>query len=168
MPKKKKHLIECYVGVDPGKSGGIVLVWDQDNIDLFPMPATEKDIWFLFDNLPDSPRVKALIEKVHSMPNQGVASSFTFGMGYGGLRMALTAAPISFEDVSPRTWQKGLGISPRKKTETTTQWKDRLRGKAQQLFPNLDVWRLNKKEQLSVCDALLIATYCMRKDQGKL
>jgi hypothetical protein len=189
MPKKKKmHRESIYMGVDPGKSGGVVIIWDQDNIDPYPMPTTEWDIWVLFDNLLDVNMMKAMIERVHSMPNQGVASSFTFGVGYGGLRMALTAARISFEEVSPKTWQKGLAILPRKKHtksrkvknrkgkwviqkyggETDTQWKNRLRAKAQQLFPELPVWSRTKGEQKAVCDALLIAEYCRRKDQGKL
>lgn len=171
MPKKKKMhttYLGTYLGVDPGKNGGIALIRDQEDVNLFPMPTTERDIWFLFDNLLAPSRIKAIIERVHSMPNQGVSSTFTFGMGYGGLRMALTAARIPFEEVTSRTWQKGLGVSPRKKTESKSQFKNRLRAKAQQLFPDLDVWRSSKKEQLSVCDALLIAEYCRRKDQGKL
>ncbi len=188
MPKKKAYRGSIYMGVDPGKSGGVVLIWDQDNISLLPMPTTEGDIWLLFDNLLVPNRVKAMIEKVHSMPNQGIVSIFTFGVGYGGLRMALTAARISFEEVSPKTWQKGLSIPPKKKHtksrkvknrkgkwvvqkyggETETQWKNRLRAKAQQLFPDLPVWSRTKGEQRSVCDALLIAEYLRRKDQGKL
>lgn len=188
MPKKKTYRGPIYMGVDPGESGGIALIQDQDDASLFSMPTTERDVWSLFDSLIDVDMIKAAIEKVHSMPKQGISSSFKFGLGYGGLRMALTASRISFEDVLPRTWQKGLGIPPKKKHtksrkvknrkgkwvvqnyggETETQWKDRLRGKAQQLFPRLDVWSRTKTEQRRVCDALLIAEYCRRKDQGKL
>jgi crossover junction endodeoxyribonuclease RuvC len=102
-----------------------------------------------------------MIEKVHSMPKQGVASSFKFGRGYGGLRMALIAAGIPFEEVTPQAWQKALAIPKRSKTETPVQWKNRLKALAQQLYPDIKV-------TLKLADALLIATYCQRKHTGTL
>jgi hypothetical protein len=105
--------------------------------------------------------VFAVIEKVHAMPGNGVSGMFKFGMSYGGLRMALIAAGIPFEEVQPRAWQKAMGIPPRSKTESGTQWKNRLKAKAQQLYPA-------EKVTLAVADALLIATYCQRKQEGTL
>jgi Holliday junction resolvasome RuvABC endonuclease subunit len=89
------------------------------------------------------------------MPKQGVASSFKFGVNYGIVRMALTAAGIPFEEVTPQAWQKALGITHRKKTETPSEWKNRLRARAQQLFPSVSL-------TLATADALLIAEYCRR------
>ena len=108
-----------------------------------------------------------MIEKVHSFPGQGVASSFKFGMGFGGLIMALVSSGIPFEFVTPRVWQKAMGITPREKsnrsdfTESKTQFKNRLKAKAQQLFPAVRV-------TLKTSDALLIAEYCRRKHKGIL
>lgn len=158
-----------YVGVDPGQSGGLVIIHDgsygisstpMTHAEAMPMPATERDIWDWFEGL-DPQQTVAVIEKVHSMPKQGVASTFKFGMGYGGLRMALIAAGIPFEDVTPRVWQKALSILSRKVTETKTQFKNRLKAKAQQLFPSIKV-------TLKTADALLIAEYCKRKHEGRL
>ena len=86
---------------------------------------------------------------------------FKFGMSYGGLRMALTAAQIPFESATPQNWQKSLGIGKKGKTETRTSFKNRLKAKAQQLFPNLKV-------TLATSDALLLAEYCRRKRTGSL
>lgn len=153
------------MGIDPGKSGGLCNIRSDGTIIILdPMPKTEMDIW----NWMKSCSVHmAYIEKVHSFPGQGVASTFTFGMGYGGLRMALTAAEIPFGEVTPRTWQKNFGISPRKKKgkgiETQLQFKERLRAKCQQLFPSLDIWDMTLTLQRSVCDAILIAEYARRK-----
>jgi hypothetical protein len=81
---------------------------------------------------------------------------FKFGMGYGALRMALTALEIKYEEVPPQKWQKELGIVTRnKERESHTQFKNRLKAKAQQLFPTMDV-------TLKTCDALLIAEFCRR------
>jgi len=150
--------MKSWIGIDPGKSGGLVKI-SRNQICLTAMPKTEKDIFEWFTGTLDNP--VAIIEKVHAMPGQGVTSMFTFGMGYGGLRMALIACQIPFEEITPRTWQKAFGIIPRKKTETKTQFKNRLKAKAQQLFPKENI-------TLATCDALLIALFCQRKSEGKL
>ena len=146
------------IGIDPGKSGGIAS-WDNshsgygDSFTVDKMPATEMDIASVFAEfcLTDC---HAYIEKVHAMPGQGVTSMFTFGQGYGFLRGCLVAHGIPFEEVTPRTWQKSFGMK-KSKTESQTQWKNRLKGKAQQLFPHLKV-------TLATCDALLICEFGRR------
>ena len=80
---------------------------------------------------------------------------FSFGASYGALCMALTAADVRFEEVPPLRWQRGLHIPPRKKSESRTAWKNRLKSKAQQLFPKEYV-------TLATADALLLAEYCSR------
>ena len=164
MPKSAPllKLLPVYVGVDPGLAGGLVVI-DNTGAPAEPMPPTERDVWDWFYSVGHnySTVPNAVIEKVHSMPRQGVASSFKFGMGYGGLRMALIASHIPFEEVTPQVWQRALGIPPRGKTETPTKWKNRLKAKAQQLYPRLEV-------TLKTADALLLATYCQRKYTGTL
>lgn len=151
---------QAYIGVDPGQSGGLVIIRHDGRVSSCQMPKTERDVWNWCYNLNDTDAI-AVIEHVHSMPGQGVASSFKFGRGYGGLRMALIAANIPFEEVTPQRWQKGLAIPARKKTESKTQFKNRLKAKAQQLFPKVPV-------TLATADALLIAEYCRRKHEGML
>lgn len=151
-----------FVGIDPGKKGGLVALSSSGKIvDATAMPETELLIadWFQFF------QCRAVIEKVHSMPGQGVASMFTFGRGYGFLRGCLHCHEIPFDEVNPQAWQKELGIPPRnKKSESNARFKMRLLEKAQQLFPTYELWKepRAKGKQLSVCDALLIAEYCRR------
>lgn len=164
-PTNSKKDITVFIGVDPGKKGGLVLRI-KNQVWTCPMPDTERGIWKWFASASRGSATFAVIEKVHSMPEQGVVSSFTFGTGYGGLRMALTAAHIPFEEINPRTWQKALGISPRKKTETQRQFKLRLLTKAQQLYPTLEVWDGTREAQLSVSDALLLADYAAIKSRS--
>ncbi len=153
-----------YLGIDPGQNGGLALISANGHgVECNKMPSTEKDIYSLLADCVTN--TFCIIEKVHSMPGQGVASTFKFGKGYGGLRMALVACKIPFDEVTPRTWQKGLGIPPRKKeTETKTQWKNRLKARAQQLFPFFP----SEKITLATADALLIAEYCRRREGGLL
>lgn len=160
MPELKTRTL--YIGIDPGMSGGLAFLSSRKVEVLVSMPSTERDIW---DALSDAHKLGfrsyAIIERVHSMPGQGVASSFKFGSGYGGLRMALTATEIPFEAVTPRTWMKGLSISPRKKSDTPSVWKNKLKAKAQELFPE-------QKITLKTSDALLIAEYCRRLHTGRI
>lgn len=152
MPKPTN---QCYIGVDPGQNGGIATI-DEEGADTVRMPSTDQDIYNLLVELRYlSPYCHAILEKVHSMPKQGVASSFKFGVNYGIVRMALTAAGIPFEEVTPQRWQKVLGIPHRNKLETPSEWKNRLKAKAQQLFPSVKI-------TLATADALLLAEYCRR------
>ena len=57
---------------------------------------------------------KAYIEHVHSMPKQGVASSFNFGVSYGIWLGLFAGLCIPFERVSPQRWQKVLVDVPGK------------------------------------------------------
>jgi len=149
-------MYDNYIGIDPGQSGGLCII--SKSVDVIKMPDTESDIWDWFDTA-SKLNCFAVIEKVHSMPGQGVASTFKFGQGYGTLRMALIAAKIPFEEIPPRSWQKKMGIVPKAKTESKTDFKNRLKGKAQQLFPEI-------KMTLSICDAVLIAEYNRRNKNG--
>ncbi len=83
-------------------------------------------------------------------------SMFSFAMGYGGLRMALRGNEIPFDAVVPIKWQRAMGIAARKKGETQVSHKNRIKARAQQLFPTIKV-------TLATCDALLLAEYCRRQ-----
>ena len=186
-PQTSRSNGKVYIGIDPGMNGGLVAITPKTVV-VTPMPSTERDVYSWFYALPDigyqngamAWNMMATIEKVSSMPRNGVASMFKFGWGYGGLRMSLIAVNIPFEETTPQTWMKAFGIAPRVKPkkkrgstkkvggESDTQWKDRLRAKAQQLFPDLECWGWNVTEQRKVSDALLIAEYCRRKAEGRL
>lgn len=155
----------CYIGADPGQKGGLAIIqWDGDRwgwkLTTYPMPKTERGVWKIFREVPESGRV-AIVESVHAMPGNGVSSMFKFGTGYGGLRMALIASDTPFETVTPQKWQKAMGVVPKKKTETKPQFKNRLLARAQELFPKVEL-------TLATCDAALIALYCKRKHEGTL
>jgi crossover junction endodeoxyribonuclease RuvC len=136
-----------YLGIDPGKAGGIAVIDDEFTM-AWKMPSTERDIYELIRTLSQAGAF-AYIEEVHAAPGNGVSSMFTFGMGYGGLRMALIAAGISFATVTPQRWEKYFRI---KKQPSYTARKNALKARAQELFVDI-------KMTLSICDALLIAKF---------
>ena len=130
------------------------------------MPPTLTDVWKWFQEVVGFPSdLFTVIEKVGgyvggSGGNIGSAM-FRFGESSGALKAFLIAAGIPYEEVTPGVWQKGVGVTCRKKTESKTQWKNRLKSRAQALYPSLQV-------TLATADALLIATYCQRKREGTL
>jgi hypothetical protein len=158
----------CYLGIDPGQNGGIVLICGGHLYSASRMPDNDSRLLEKFKELSDFNIEMAYLEKLSPAPSfgkgrfsRGVVSQFKLGMSYGKLQMALTAAEIPFEEVIPRTWQSGLSITPRKKDEADTPWKNRLKVKAKQLYPKAEI-------TLAISDATLIATYCQRKMEGKL
>ena len=97
-----------FIGIDPGKNGGIS--HHSRDVQAFSFAnKTNMDIYHLLKECCAGMFTIAMIEKVHSMPKQGVASSFTFGKGYGFLLGCLTALEIPFEYVTPQKWQRYLG-----------------------------------------------------------
>lgn len=159
-----------FLGIDPGKTGGLAVLHNGGrSVHAEPMPPTTLDLYKLLDGFSQDVDF-ACLEQVNSMPGEGHAGAFTFGTGYGMLQMGLTATGIPYEFVTPRTWQKALGIKAKAKAESKPQFKERLRAKAQQLFPAFPLWGAKGTlvKQRAVCDAMLIAEYCRRKHEGIL
>lgn len=142
-----------HIGIDPGTNGGIAVLDDSGAvIFLREMPETPQDLIDTLRQFVDDSC--CTLEKVGGMPGNGGMAMFNFGKGYGHLEMALLALKIPTETVTPQKWEKTyqLGTS---RGVGKTEWKNRLKAKAQQLFPD-------QKLTLAVCDALLIAEYGRR------
>lgn len=145
-------MIDRYIGIDPGSTGGIVVLNEFCNVvEAIKMPDTPLDILDFLKGVCYMRSCSALIERVHGMPGMGGSSMFTFGENFGYLQMAMLALSIPFEDHTPQKWMKYYQMK-RAKEESKTDWKNRLKQKAQQLFPDVKV-------TLAISDALLIAHY---------
>jgi len=141
--------MKLYIGIDPGLSGGVAFVPESGTPWAHKMPETDRD---LIDLLRDSIRdmeARATLELVHSSPQMGVKSAFTFGEGYGRLQMALTALGVPYERVRPQAWQKAMGC-------LTKGDKNVSKRRAQELFPTLKVTH-------AIADALLIGEFLKRR-----
>lgn len=174
-----------YIGIDPGASGGVVVL-RGDNLYFLKLDgAKNTDILAFLRRFGrpdvsvfpprDNGRAFAVIEKVGGFmgtrakssgggKHRNVASAhtmFTFGQSYGGLLMALTAVGIEPSEIHPRTWQAGLGIVARQKHESKSQWKTRLKDVAKAIFPNGRIVG-------ATADAALLTEYCRRLVENKL
>lgn len=157
-----------YIGIDPGQSGGLVLLNRKGYpLEWAAMPAEEADLWLLLSRWSQEAGidgVRASLEKVRSSPQMSKGSIFVFGWGYGGLRMALIAAGIPFEEVAPQKWQKFIGVRDKTgaralKDVNITEKKNRHKEKAAKLFPQLAITH-------KIADAALIAEYGRRMGEG--
>lgn len=148
--KRKRRCLLDYggvIGIDPGKTGGISYVVDQDASFWALSKLTDRDTWELIKRLE---RVASfcVLERVWGRPMGGSSGMFNFGMSYGELKAWVIASGIRFETVIPATWQKRLGcLTKGDKNVTKT--------KAQELFPGVKVTH-------AVADSLLIAEYGRR------
>lgn len=147
----------AYVGVDVGLTGAIAVVsadgrlasvWDMPTAGGEVMPGHLATI--LGDIKGD---LHATVEEVHSMPKQGVASSFGFGTSKGIVLGVLGALRIPYTRVSASVWKRATpGVTADKATSLRA---------AIEKWPHLhEDLRLKKHDGRA--EALLIADYGRR------
>ncbi len=152
------------VAIDPGISGGLAVI--HDNLDIEAQPFDENKYLKILRTIP--PGTEVHIEKVSSMPGQGVKSMFTFGRNFGWCEGVCRANNLSVVHVPPKQWQKRWSLK-KEKGESQYEWKDRLRRKARSIFPMYDLWYdTTISFQRAICDALLIAAYAHSIRYGEL
>jgi len=144
---------DIYIGIDPGISGGLACI---TNTDLFATkcPSTIADMNERIEIISDIAnqtgyRVSAVIEAVHSIPGQGVSSTWKFAQNYGEWLGILAGNKIPYTQVSPQKWMKWIGSVPKDKKAR----KNHIKHLAQQRYPDTKV-------TLATSDAIMIAEYC--------
>ena len=164
--QKKKEIginkmSQLFIGIDPGQSGALAMI-TQDNtvITLSDWPGDEIGAAAIVREI----KMKAewrehtllgAIERVHSMPKQGVASTFKFGANYGIWRGILAAFEIPFYTVGVHQWQKGIIKKAQDKKPALAA--------ASRLFPNAELYGPRGGGKDGRADALLIAHWCRRQ-----
>ena len=149
------------IGIDPGVSGAIVVLnWfsagEPSVMDSIRMPiikvgkSSRVNAAAVAEFLTEYDSGHAYIERVGSMPGQGVASTFTFGHAAGVVEGVTSALCIPVTLVAPQTWKKRAGLIGTDK--------DAARSRAVQLWPRWS--ELSKKGAgQALADAALIARY---------
>lgn len=149
------------IGIDPGLTGAIAIL-DPDGAVMvvgdLPVARDNKLAWIAgnaFQSLILGCRggrpCTAMVERVNSMPQQGVASSFQFGVGFGSILSILQALGIPIEFVRPAVWKKAMNLSSDKKAALN---------KARLLYPDCE---LHLAKHDGRAEALLIARYARSK-----
>ena len=136
----------AFIGIDPGVSGGIAILTGRKS-ELYKCPATVRDMADILEPYRNKQDVSVGLERVHSMPGQGVASTFKFGMNYGQWLGILASMSIPYKLIQPYTWMKYYSYPKDRKDR-----KNYFKNVAQQRVPLLKV-------TLAHADAILIAYY---------
>lgn len=152
-----------YIGIDPGKSGAYANVdgngkfkWVSD----FPLSNQELDLklladWFSYLKagiLKQGTAYFICTESVHSMPKQGVVSTFKFGKNFGILLGMIEANRIPYTLVTPQKWKKHFGLIGQPKSAAIE--------KVLEIYPEAKPF-LKLKKHHNRADAILLATYLM-------
>lgn len=138
--------MSIFIGIDPGMSGAVSVIWDDGEpaTQFHKLSEPEQDLVSYLRQF-DLTTAKATIESVHSMPKQGVASSFKFGKSFGFCLGLLTGLQIPYRLVAPQKWQKAMSCR-------TGGDKNISKAAAQRLWPLLKITHAN-------ADSLLLAEY---------
>jgi crossover junction endodeoxyribonuclease RuvC len=165
-------MIKRFIGIDPGKSGAVAILEMKDElfsrVITFDTPVLKGDKGAKSSYDPagmariissgtskiDTDESHVVIESVHSMPGQGVSSSFDFGKGLGIWIGILAALQTPYTLVSPQRWKKAM-------LADVKQEKSASRGRAAQLFPSAAELFARVKDD-GRAEALLMAEYGRR------
>lgn len=166
------------IGIDPGHSGGLVVLKNGRVVSKLVMPKVGKDIDF--DKLGRFLRhfkkkgAVVYLEKVMGRGGGwGATQNFNFGQCYGAIMSAIAILKMRYILVSPATWQKiafkGVPViykaGKKRKTKDTKQMALMA---SKRLFPSV---RFTKSERASVAhdglvDAVLIGYYGDLEQKG--
>lgn len=156
--------------IDPGQAGGLVVdklylkegaAFPSHIFSAISMPKTDREVhdWLADAKDPSGAGDVAYLEDLvkytgRNMPSSAMA---VYASNWGFIKGVLTALKYRIVLVPPKKWQAALGLG----TTTgmnRTEWKNKLKQRAEQLFPNIKI-------TLATADALLILEAAR---QGKL
>ena len=151
-----------YLGLDVGLTGAVAAVDTQGRVHLLEdLPSVTRGTGRVKRELDPAGLAHLLrpiageitlgvVERVGSMPGQGVASVFSLGHSAGVVVGVLGALGIPVELVAPATWKKAFNLN-RDKTMSRTV--------ASRLYP---LCNLNRVKDHNLAEALLLARYAMQ------
>jgi len=143
----------CIVAFDPGVQPGVAYFFTEhpNNISAEDGPQVDGQV----DGATLAARLTvmrpdmAIIERVASMPGQGVSSTFKFGCAFGIIQGVVAALQIPTHFVAPGKWKKHFGLSSDK---------EECRARALQYWPSRSELFARKKDH-NRAEAALIAGY---------
>ena len=121
-------MLTITAGCDPGLTGALAIFEDGKPVHLIDMPIMAK-LTGKGNQVNGSKLTSILlyhgvksvrIEKVASMPGQGVVSVFNFGHSVGIVHGVLMALQIPFEVIPPGTWKRKHGLLKKDKDFSRT------------------------------------------------
>lgn len=151
------------IGIDPGLTGALAVLSSDgfETVHDLPIIRDNKLAWIDGSELQSiilgalqGRTARAVVERVSSMPGQGIASSFQFGVGFGSILSVLQALHLSIELITPSVWKRALNLSKDKHASLH---------KARLLFPTAE---LHLAKHDGRAEALLIAHHSITRVTG--
>ena len=152
------------IGIDPGLSGAIAVLENNQVLNIFDIPVMAEgkknkrqvNGSQIYNEISkrigqnNQKYIRVVIEQVSAMPGQGVTSMFNFGQSFGILKGICSAMQLPMYFVRPARWKKYFNL--------INSQKDASRTKAIEIFPYFSS-NLAKKKDSNKADAILIASY---------
>jgi crossover junction endodeoxyribonuclease RuvC len=159
---------KVFIGIDPGLDGAIVKLYHDGSWGYTIMPTiavgkgreVDLDRLFLAMLCPEDKSPIIAVEKVHSMPGQGVASTFKFGKCYGIILGIMAAINYPRIEVAPQTWKKAMMPDMQKNKEAAIYRAKQLITIGSGILDGIK----NKKHRIAVAEAYLMARYAQRME----
>lgn len=153
-----------FIGIDPGKSGGIAVISSNDPaIEVFPIPLAGDEIdmvaiWMRLKRYCLGYNMACYIEKVGAMPKQGVTSMFSFGFTTGALHAIVACLEIPRYLVTPQAWKKEILAGTAKDKAAAIEY-------CAKAYPGVNLFATERSKVChdGMADALCIATYAKKQ-----
>lgn len=177
--------MRTYIGIDPGASGFISVIYPNGVKDFFSIKENDtRDVVEFLRGVKDQSQGDCIccMEEVHAVFGSSARGTFAFGKVCGLLEGMLVSLCIPYHLVQPKEWQGEIWINQDKEyTVKTKSWKDKngiervksvrkvdtkktSLNAGKRLFPNVDFKRSDKCkiEDDNKCDSLLICEFGRR------
>lgn len=154
------------IGVDHGMTGGMAILKDMEVLHAWGTPVIGDGATRMLDfaQLEERHRIATslaapgeevwwVVERVHSMPKQGVASTFTFGRIVGQMEAFMHMSGTGAKHCTPYQWKSAAGMTRTPKHMSP--------GLCAELVPSSRRFLagLPKVKILGIADAILIARF---------
>lgn len=146
-------MARCILGIDPGLSGACAFysLGEPASMVVYDMPAADGEVstTVLAELIERHRPTEAIVERVGSMPKQGVASTFKFGLSVGAVHGVLGALKIPYVRETPAKWKRRMSLNADK---------DKSRAMAMRLFPDA-AGQFKRKKDDGRAEAAVLAYY---------
>jgi len=151
-----------FIGIDPGKRGGISWIHydtEEKTEELFAhkCPGTYEEMWDTLNiatgaYLDDIKDIHCTIEHVWAMPWDTPKTAFTFGTNFGAWLTCIEIMGLEYDYVSPKKWQTYFSTPKLDK-------KERKRWLKEMASSHIPPENQQQKVTFNTADAILIAIY---------
>lgn len=174
-------LPKLFIGIDPGKSGGIVAMNTDGQMKKWIIPLLGdsidmKTLYDIFVPLKEKWNVTLILEEVHSIYGTSAGSNFTFGFVCGAIEAIVISHGFKLIKIAPKKWQaeiwqnSDIQYKPLESGKTKKQVNTKLTSLvcAKRLFPGFDFRKSDSKrvtkDHDGIIDACLLAEVGRRKN----